>query len=105
MNSPREPRNPLYALLLLVGVLFCATAFACAVVPVLEEKAREVGEIPPPSPFRESLRNDGWIWLLVEVAALIILGLASMALDHVRRIRKENAGNAVMPPADECTTA
>ena len=89
MNTNNEPRNPLYLLLLLVGVLFCVTALAYAVVPILEEKAREAGQIPPPSPFREALNQNGWLWLLVEVAALIVLGLASMAVDHFRRIRKE----------------
>ena len=39
--------------------------------------------------MREALNQDGWLWLLVEVAALIVLGLASMAVDHFRRIRKE----------------
>jgi hypothetical protein len=94
-----EPRNPLYLLLLLVGVLFCVTALGYAVVPVLEEKARQAGAVPPPSEFREALNKDGWIWLLIEVAALIVLGLASMAVDHFRRIRKEmSAAKAETPP-------
>ena len=97
MTTP-EPRNPLYLLLLLVGVLFCATALAYAVVPVLEEKACAAGEIPPPSAFRESLNKNGWIWLLVETAALIVLGLSSMAVDHFRRIRREKTVESPPPP-------
>jgi hypothetical protein len=85
----REPRNPLYLLLLVAGVLFVMTVLAYALVPVLEEKARDAGTIPPPSPFRDALRNDGWIWVLGEVAALIVLGLASMGLDRYRRWQKE----------------
>jgi hypothetical protein len=84
-----QSRNPLYLLLLIVGVLFCVTALAYAVVPILEEKAIEAGQAPPPSPFREALRQDGWKWLLVEVGALIVLGLGSMGLDHYRRERGE----------------
>ncbi len=55
MLVPREPRNPLYLLLLVAGVLFVATAFAYAVVPVLEQKALEAGQAPPPSPLRARL--------------------------------------------------
>ena len=65
------------------------TALAYAVVPVLEQKAREAGEEPPPSPFRDSLREDGWKWLLVEVAAMVVAGLLSMGLDRWRRYKLE----------------
>ena len=90
-----EPRNPFYLLLLLASFLFVMTALAYAVVPVLEEKAKEAGEIPPPSPFRDALRSDGWKWLLGEVAAMVVLGLASMGLDRWRRWRQERAEAAM----------
>src|SRR5262245_27796876 len=86
-----EPRNPLYLLLLLASLAFVLTALAYAVVPVLEEKAMDAGTMPPPSPFREALRQDGWKWLLGEAAVIILLGLGSMGLDHVRRLQKERA--------------
>jgi hypothetical protein len=84
-----EPRNPFYMLLLVIGLVFVLTVLAVAVVPILEEKAREAGETPPPSPFRDALRQDGWKWLLYEVAALVIVGLLSMGLDRWRRHRAE----------------
>jgi hypothetical protein len=84
-----EPRNPLYLLLLVVSLAFVLTALAYAVVPTLEQKAMEVGEIPPPSALRDALRTDGWKWLLVEVAAMVVLGVASMGLDRLRRLQKE----------------
>jgi hypothetical protein len=87
--EPREPRNPFYLLLLIAGVIFVMTVLAYAIVPVLEEKARDAGTIPPPSPFRDALRSDGWKWVLGEVAALIVLGLASMGLDRYRRWQRE----------------
>ena len=43
MPSPVEPRNPFYILLLLISVTFVMTALAYAVVPVLEQKAKEAG--------------------------------------------------------------
>jgi hypothetical protein len=99
--TPSEPRNPLYLLLLLVGVLFCVTALAYAVLPVLEEKAKEAGGDVPPSPFRKSVTENGGVWLLMETAALIVLGLASMAVDHYRRIRAEKAAATPEAPPSE----
>ena len=80
--------------------MFVLTALAYALVPVMEEKAAEAGNPPPPSPLRDTLRQDGWKWLLVEVAVMIVLGLASMLLDRhrLRRLQKVGAG-ARMPSA------
>ena len=89
MAQQTEPRNPFYFLLLATGVLFTLTIFAYLFVPLLEQKAREMGEIPPPSPFRDALRRDGWKWILGELAVLFVLCLASMGLDRYRRYRAE----------------
>jgi hypothetical protein len=97
MNPTPESRNPWSLLLLLASFLFVVTALAYAVVPVLEEKAKEAGEFPPPSPFRDALRADGWKWLLVEVAAMVVFGLASMGLDHLRRLKKERQEATISP--------
>src|SRR5262245_28903357 len=99
MSQSSEPRNPFYLLLLLISLTFVLTALAYAVVPVLEQKAREAGEEPPPSPFRDSLREDGWKWLLVEVAAMIVAGLLSMGLDRWRRYRQEQSSSSPPSPS------
>ena len=90
MNSP-EPRNPLYLPLMAVCVLFVMTALAYALIPTLEEKAFEAGVSTAHSPFRDALRADGWKWLLYEVAAVVILGIACMGLDCWRSLQKERA--------------
>ncbi len=100
MPSPSEPRNPLYFLLLIAGVVFAVTALAVAFVPVLEEKAREAGQAPPPSPFRDALRTDGWIWLLVEVAVVAVLAVGSMVWDRLRSLQKERAEATIPPPKE-----
>jgi hypothetical protein len=92
-----EPRNPFYLLLLIASLVFAINALAYAVVPTLEEKAKLAGEVPPPSPFRDELRNDGWKWLLVEVAAMVLFGLLSMGLDRLRRLQKERAEAKITP--------
>ncbi|GIW79757.1 MAG: hypothetical protein KatS3mg105_1564 [Gemmatales bacterium] len=83
-----EGRNPFYLLLLLAGLVFVITALAYAIVPVLEERAVRAGEIPPPSPFRDALREDGWLWLLLEVLAIFVFGFLSMGLDRWRSLKK-----------------
>jgi hypothetical protein len=101
MAQASEPRNPFYFLLLFVSLLFVATALAYAVVPVLEEKARDAGAEPPPSAFRDALRKHGWRWLLYEVAAMIVLGFLSMGLDRLRRLQKERASKTIPSARDE----
>ena len=97
MPQPAEPRNPFYFLLLAISLVFVLTVFAYVFVPILEQKAREAGEDPPPSPFRDSLRQDGWKWLLYEVAAMVVVGLLSMGLDRWRRYREEST--SAKPPS------
>jgi hypothetical protein len=94
MSSP-EPRNPLYLLLLLASLLFVATALAFAFIPILEQKATDAGQPPPPSEFRDALRANGGRWLLYEVALMAVLGIASMALDRLRSLQKERAGRTI----------
>jgi hypothetical protein len=96
-SSSTEPRNPFYLLLLLASGLFVVTALATGVVPVLEEKAREMGKPPPPSAFRDALRRGGWLWLLYEAGAIFILGVLSMWLDRLRRLQKERAAPTIPP--------
>jgi hypothetical protein len=100
----REPRNPFYLLLLLASLLFVITALAYAVVPTLEQKSIDAGQAPPPSPFRDALRADGWKWLLYEVAGVIVLALLSMRLDHLRTLKKQRAA-VTIPPADDKPTS
>lgn len=94
--TSREPRNPLYLLLLLASLLFVVNALAYAVVPILEQKAKDAGQPPPPSEFRDALRKDGWRWLLFEVGAVVVLSVASMAVDRLRSLQKPR-GKATIP--------
>jgi hypothetical protein len=90
MTVPKEPRNPFYMLLLIASCAFIVTTLAYAIVPALEQKARDMGQDPPPSPFRDALRADGWKWLLAEVSIMVVFGLLSMGLDRWRRYRTEH---------------
>ncbi len=101
MAQSQEPHNPFYLVLLAVSGLFIVTIFAYLFVPMLEQKALEMGEVPPPSPFRDALRRDGWKWLLYEVAAMVFFGLLSMGVDRYRRWRQERAA---APTEDSAAT-
>jgi hypothetical protein len=101
MSQPAEPRNPFYLLLLIVSVLFVATALGYGVVPLLEEHSAKAGEPPPPSPFRDALRTHGWEWLLWQVAAMTVLALLSMGLDRLRSLQKKPPRETIPPsPGD-----
>lgn len=100
MAQPTEPRNPLYFLLLLASLLFTITAVAYAVIPVIEEKARDAGEPPPPSAFRDALRNHGGTWLIYQAVAVVAFGLLSMGLDRLRRLQKDRTEATIPPTAD-----
>jgi hypothetical protein len=96
-KSPREPLHPLFLLLLLAGLVFTVTAVAWAFVPVLEQKAADAGQPPPPSEFRDNFRANGGTYLLWELAILIVLGLAYMFLDRQRTL-KTQVDAATIPP-------
>jgi hypothetical protein len=102
-TSPREPRNPFYLLLLLSSLLFVVTALAYAIVPHVEQKAVEVGVSPPRSAWRDALRSDGWRWLLYQVAAMIVFGLLSMALDRLRTLQKERLAGKIPPVQNDAS--
>lgn len=96
-----EKPHPLYLLLLAASLLFAITAVAYALVPILEEKALEAGEPIPVSPWRTALRQQGWLWLLVELGAMLVLGIASMVADRLRTLKKERAGPKIAPPRED----
>jgi hypothetical protein len=98
MTTPSEPRNPFYLLLLLVSLLFVMTALAYALVPTLEGMAFDAGHDVEHSAVRDSLVNDGWLWLLVEVGVIVVLGLASMGYDRLRSLQKERSQATIPPP-------
>ncbi len=97
--SQSEPRNPFYFLLLLASLLFVVTALAYVFIPILEQQATQAGTPPPPSPLRDALRADGWLWLLYEVGAMVLFGLLSMGLDRLRSLQKERSERTI-PPSD-----
>jgi hypothetical protein len=92
-----EPRNPFYFLLLIASLLFVVTALAYAFVPILEQRASEAGQPPPPSHFREALNTQGWKWLLYELGAMMLFGLFSMGLDRLRSLKKQRGGEKISP--------
>ncbi len=103
--SSAEPRNPFYALLLVSCLLFVITALAVALVPALEQHARDAGAEVPPSPFRDMLRSDGWRILIFEVAGILLFGACGMGLDRLRRLKKERQQAGISQTEDKSAGA
>ena len=82
-NPPSEPRNWFFTLLVPAGVVFVVTALAYAVIPTLEDRAAQAGSAPPPSAIRDALREDGWLWLLIEAGVVVVLSLTAMIWDQL----------------------
>lgn len=99
--TPAEPRNPFYLLLLVVSLLFVVTALAYAFVPTLEGMAFDAGHDIDHNAVRDSLVNDGWLWLLYEVIAMIVLSLVSMGYDRLRTLQKERSQTTIPPTKTE----
>lgn len=97
MKTPPEPHNPFYLLLLIVSVVFVATALAYGLLPVLEDLSNQP---PPPSAWRQAVREHGWWWLLVQLAVMAVVAVASMGLDRLRSLQKEKSA-ATIPPSSE----
>jgi hypothetical protein len=53
-----------------------------------------------PSGRRVSRKGDGATWLLWEVAAMVVLGIASMGLDRLRSLKKQRT-DATIPAASD----
>jgi hypothetical protein len=92
-----EPRNWFYTLLQLACLAFVATALAYAIVPVLEQNAADAGQPPPPSPWRDAVREHAWLWLLIQAGLIGILALASMGLDRWRQHRTSGRSGLTDP--------
>jgi heme/copper-type cytochrome/quinol oxidase subunit 2 len=95
MKPSTEPLNPFYMILLVVSVLFVATALAYGLLPELEQWSNQPA---PQTAWRQAIRDHAWWWLLVQLAVMMIVAFASMALDRLRTLQKDN--NAVtIPPS------
>lgn len=90
--------NPFYILLIIVSFAFVITALAYAIIPVLEQKASEAGQQPPPAAWRDALRSDGWVWLLGLGSAVCLLGVLSMGYDRLLRAI-DSAQRSEPPPS------
>lgn len=96
MTKP-EPHNPFYLLLLLASMLFVMTALGYGLLPFLEEKAAEMGQVAQPSSFRKVLAADGWKWLFYELIAMTLFGVLSMGLDRLRSLQKVREEARISP--------
>jgi hypothetical protein len=84
----KEPINPFYIILIVVGVAFVVTA--CAFTLLLLQQNRTTGPSALSSPLMEFLRVRGMLLMGVEVIALGLASTGAMWLDS-RRSRRDLA--------------
>ncbi len=101
--SQSEPRNPLYLLLLVVGLLFVMTLLAVVLVPIMMDKAQQAGGDVPKEGFHQLIKRDGIWWVVYELIALVVLSILSMGLDRLRSLQKERAAKKI--PSEKQTSS
>ena len=91
MAKAREPVNPFYVLLVLLGIVFLVTACAYGVMayralsPVVARQAQ-------PHPLTEFLDDHGVELMGGEIALLAAASFAAMGLDRWRDLRRIKQG-------------
>ncbi len=88
-------RNPLWALVVVAGVMFVATSLAW-VMAGLGLKAGEV-RTEPVSPVQRFLNERGALMIAAEVAVILAAGLLAMVVDRVQTIREQRTESTAGP--------
>jgi len=90
LPMPRLPRNPFYAVLGVVGVIFTVTASAYCVTVLRGVRARPAAE---PHALDRLMDDHGTTILVAEIAVLAVATVGAIWLDHAagERIRRERA--------------
>lgn len=84
MAKPKEPINPFYLLLVVVGVLFFITACAYGVMTFQAARGSGLSGLGESS-LNEFLKRHGEMALGIEVGVLLIATLGAMAIDRRRQ--------------------
>ncbi len=87
MAKAREPVNPFYVLLVLLGIVFLVTACAYGVM-AYRALSPEVARQAKPHPLTEFLDDHGVELLGGELALLAAASFAAMGLDRWRDLRR-----------------
>ena len=90
MAKVKEPVNPFYVLLVLVGLVFLVTACAYGVMAYRAITPAPGGR-PEPHPLTEFLDHHGIEMMGWELGALAVMTFGAMWLDG-RRTRREESG-------------
>ena len=101
MAHRKEPINPFYIILVVVGVVFVVTACAFTLLLLAQNRTTTSGAFSGSSPLMEFLREHG---MMLMAAEIVVLGLASagaMWLDS-RRSRHDlaNVNRSSRPDAE-----
>jgi hypothetical protein len=99
----REPVNPFYFLLVVLGVVFLVTATAYYVMAVRAMRPAAGGGPPATHPLTDLLDRRGMEILVWELVSLAAATFAAMWLDRFRALRRppEPPGDSPSPSGQE----
>ena len=84
MAHRKEPINPFYIILIVVGVVFVITACAFTLLLLQQNRTTSSGAFSGSSPLMQFLRDRGMLLMGVEVIALGLASAGAMWLDSWR---------------------
>ena len=88
MAKTKEPFNPFYVLLVLLGVVFLLTACAYSVMAFLANNPRAAGELGD-HVLTDFLDRHGVELMAWELGLLAVASCAAMGLDRFRSMRRQ----------------
>jgi hypothetical protein len=91
--KPKEPFNPFYALLVLLGVIFFVTASAYGVMAFKAVQAPVAEDVATPHPLLVFLDQHGMQLLVVELVLLALATFGAMGTDRYWINRAERRAN------------
>ena len=84
MAKRKEPLNPFYVILVIIGVAFVVTACAFTLLLLQQNRTTAAGEFFTSNPLMRLVRDRGMTIMAMEVALLGIASLGAMWLDSHR---------------------
>ena len=99
MAKRKEPLNPFYVALVVVGVAFVVTACAFTLLLLQQNRTTAASEFFTSNPLMRLVRDRGMTVIAIEVAVLAVASFAAMWLDSYRTRRELSQSHRPSDPS------